>query len=100
LHGLNPKPEKGLLTIHISTQNNLIICTITDNGIGRKSSSEIKRTMPNTKHKSLGMKITEDRLKILNEIHNSNLNVKITDLENDKGESLGTQVVIYIPIIS
>ncbi len=100
LHGLNPKPEKGLLTIHISTQNNLIICTITDNGIGRKGSSEIKRTMPNTKHKSVGMKITEDRLKILNEIHNSNLNVKITDLENDKGESLGTQVVIYIPIIS
>jgi ligand-binding sensor domain-containing protein len=100
LHGLNPKPEKGFLTINISTQNNLIVCTITDNGIGRKQASEIKRTMPGNKHKSLGMKITEDRLKILNELHRSNLNIKIIDLEDDNGNSKGTQVVIYIPIIS
>lgn len=100
LHGLNPKPDQGLLKIHIATQNNLIICTITDNGIGRKRASEIKRTMPGRKHKSLGMKITEDRLKILNEIYRSNLNVKITDLEDEHGKALGTKVVLYIPIIS
>lgn len=100
LHGLNPKPDKGLLSIHISTKNNLIICTITDNGIGRKRAGEIKRTMPGRKHTSLGMKITEERLKILNEIYRSNLNVKITDLENEDGIPMGTKVVLHIPIIS
>lgn len=100
LHGLNPKQGKGFLNIHISTENNLIVCAIEDNGIGRKKAAEIKRTMPGNKHKSLGMKITEDRLKILNELHRSKLNIEIEDLEDASGNSQGTRVVIYIPIIS
>ncbi len=98
LHGLNPSPKKGKLIIHLSVKNNFLICTITDNGIGREKAAEIKRTMPAGKHKSLGMKITEDRLKILNEINNSQLSVIITDLK-DGNESKGTQVQLFIPII-
>ena len=54
--------------------------------------------MPFKKYKSLGMKITEDRLKILNEINNSRLSVTITDLEDDKHESLGTKVELFVPL--
>ena len=54
--------------------------------------------MPVAKHKSLGMKITEDRLKILNEINNSRLSVIITDLK-EEGRSVGTQVQLFIPLI-
>jgi sensor histidine kinase YesM len=97
LHGLNPKPEKGMLTITLTSENNFLICTIVDNGIGRKKSSEIKHTMPGTKHKSLGMKITEDRLRILNEVNNSKLSVNIIDLM--QGDvALGTKVELFIPI--
>jgi hypothetical protein len=98
LHGLNPKPGKGKLTITFTSENNFLICTITDNGIGREKSAEIKRTMPGSKHKSLGMQITEDRLKILNDVNNSKLSVTIKDLKDDAGHSLGTQVTLYIPI--
>ncbi|MBA2611042.1 MAG: histidine kinase [Bacteroidetes bacterium] len=98
LHGLNPSPKKGKLIIHLSAKNNFLICTITDNGIGREKAAEIKRTMPAAKHKSLGMKITEDRLKILNEINNSQLSVTITDLK-EGNESKGTQVQLFIPLI-
>lgn len=98
LHGLNPKPEKGLLTIHLSYKNNFLICTITDNGIGREKASQIKHTMPGKKHKSLGMKITEDRLRILNEVNNSALSVNISDLKDEKGYALGTKVELYIPL--
>jgi len=98
LHGLNPKPEKGKLTIAFTSKNNFIICTITDNGIGREKAAEIKRTMPVSKHKSLGMKITEDRLRILNEVNNSMLSVNITDLKDNKGNALGTKVELFIPI--
>ena len=98
LHGLNPMVAKGKLTIHLNSKNNFLICTIIDNGIGREKASEIKRTMPYTRHKSLGMKITEDRLKILNEITKSKLSVVIHDLKNEQGISLGTKVELFIPL--
>lgn len=98
LHGLNPKPDKGKLTIAFTSKNNFLICTITDNGIGREKSAEIKRTMPISKHKSLGMQITEDRLKILNDMNNSKLSVNITNLKDGNGNSLGTRVELYIPV--
>ncbi|MCW3078465.1 MAG: signal transduction histidine kinase, LytS [Bacteroidetes bacterium] len=98
LHGLNPKPTKGKLTIAFTSKNNFLICTITDNGIGREKAAEIKRTMPGNKHKSLGMQITEDRLKILNEVNNSRLSVTITDLKDSDNNSEGTKVELYIPL--
>jgi ligand-binding sensor domain-containing protein/two-component sensor histidine kinase len=99
LHGLTPRKEKGLLTIGIRNEEHFIICTIADNGIGRKRSAEIKRTMPGTKHKSFGMKITEERLRILNEISFSQHRVTITDLENEDGTAAGTKVELYVPIL-
>ncbi len=98
LHGLNPKPGKGKLTIAFTSRNNFLICTITDNGIGREKAAEIKRTMPVSKHKSLGMQITEDRLKILNDVNNSKLSVTITDLKDAQNSSLGTKVELYVPL--
>lgn len=98
LHGLNPKPVKGKLTISLSSENNFLICTIADNGIGRDRASEIRRTMPVRNHKSLGMKITEDRLKILNEINNSQLSVTITDLRDANDKPLGTKVELFVPL--
>ncbi len=99
LHGLTPRKEKGLLTIGIRNEEHFIICTITDNGIGRKRSAEIKRTMPGTKHKSFGMKITEERLRILNEISFSQHRVNIIDLENEDGTPGGTKVELYVPVL-
>ncbi len=98
LHGLNPRPQKGKLTIRLHSKNNFLICTITDDGIGRQKSAEIRRTMPYRKHKSLGMKITEDRLRILNDINNSQLSVTITDLKDDNDKPLGTRVELFVPL--
>jgi Fe2+ or Zn2+ uptake regulation protein len=54
---------------------------------------------PAARHKSLGMKITKDRVRILNTLLQSNLNVNIIDLYNDKKEPIGTQVDLFIPYI-
>ncbi|MBK9284579.1 MAG: histidine kinase [Sphingobacteriaceae bacterium] len=99
LHGLNPKPGKGKLSISFKSADNYLICIISDDGIGREKASEIKRTMPVSKHKSLGMKITEDRLRIMNDASNSPLSVEITDLKNEAGLACGTEVKIFIPIM-
>ncbi len=98
LHGLNPMEVKGKLTIMLNSKNNFLICTIMDNGIGREKSAEIKRTMPFIKHRSLGMKITEDRLKILNEINSSRLSVIITDLKDENNNPTGTKVELFVPL--
>jgi ligand-binding sensor domain-containing protein len=98
LHGLNPRPVKGKLTIRLYSKNNFLICTITDNGIGRQKAAEIRRTMPLKKHRSMGMKITEDRLRILNDANNSKLSVNITDLKDEQGNAAGTRVEIFVPL--
>ncbi len=97
LHGLNPKETKGHLKIDIFTKNNYIVCRITDDGIGRVKSGEIKRTTPGNLHKSLGMKITSERVRILNDINKSDLSVSVGDLIDTNGNTAGTIVEIYIP---
>jgi ligand-binding sensor domain-containing protein len=99
IHGLVPKKEKGKLDIEMKIENNFILCTINDNGIGRERSSESKANSVKRGHKSLGMKITRDRLELLNSVHNSSLSVNITDLYGDNGEAAGTKVEIFIPIV-
>ncbi|MEW6469727.1 MAG: two-component regulator propeller domain-containing protein [Bacteroidota bacterium] len=99
IHGLVPKKDKGKLDIAISLEDNFIVCVIQDNGIGRKRSMEMKEKSMKRGHKSFGMKITRDRLELLNSVRNSSLSVNITDLENENGEPLGTKVEIFIPIV-
>jgi hypothetical protein len=48
--------------------------------------------------KSVGMKLTEERLKILNESTHSFSSVKIVDLQNETGEASGTKVILQIPV--
>ncbi|MBC7865292.1 MAG: hypothetical protein IAF38_20115, partial [Bacteroidia bacterium] len=65
----------------------------------RKRAGEIKTSQKaSDQHRSLGMKITQDRLTLLNNINNSELSMKITDLFHENGDPAGTRVDIYIPI--
>ena len=99
LHGINPKEGNGRIDINIKLVNQFIKISIKDDGIGRDKSKAIQSLQPAARHKSLGMKITKDRVRILNTLHQSNLNVNIIDLYNDKNEAIGTQVDLFIPYV-
>jgi sensor histidine kinase YesM len=99
LHGINPKDGNGKIEITMKIVNQFIKISIADDGIGREKSKAIQSLQPAARHKSLGMKITKDRVRILNNIHQSNLNVNIIDLYNDKMEAIGTQVDLFIPYV-
>ncbi|MES2762889.1 MAG: two-component regulator propeller domain-containing protein [Bacteroidota bacterium] len=99
LHGINPKVGNGHIDIGIKVVNQFIKISIRDNGIGREKSKAVQSLQPAARHKSLGMKITKDRVRILNTIHQSNLNVNIIDLYNEKNEAIGTQVDVFIPYV-
>ena len=99
LHGINPKVGNGHIDISMKIVNQFIKISIKDDGIGREKSKSVQSLQPAARHKSLGMKITKDRVRILNTIHQSNLNVNIIDLYNEKNEAIGTQVDLFIPYI-
>jgi len=69
----------------------MLYCIIEDNGSGRKQeeTSENKKIQK----KSLGLKITQQRLNILNKINNTKAQVKILNLEQ------GTRVELRLPLL-
>jgi LytS/YehU family sensor histidine kinase len=96
-HGLMHKKEYGLLQIHFHLLNKeLLQVIIEDNGIGRKASAKMN-SWRNAHHKSLGMEVTQQRLDILNEIHNNGLRMTVEDVTED-AEETGTRITIYIPL--
>ena len=99
-HGLMHKQSgKGKLLVELKNIGNALICIIEDNGIGREMAQKIKERKNNIRKKSLGMKITRDRIELTNELYNTDTSVKIVDLINKAGESIGTRVIITIPIL-
>ena len=98
-HGLMPKKEKGagLITITIEQAKGKLMCLIEDNGIGREKSLQLQQKSV-FKRKSLGVKITEERLKLISKEVKQQL-VRIIDLKDTLGHALGTRVELYIPLI-
>jgi len=96
-HGIMLKEGKGKIEITFQLLNDHIKCTIEDNGIGRIKSQEIRSKQNLSTHESMGSTITQDRLEIINQINNSRLSLKITDLANELGLATGTRVELFIP---
>ncbi len=104
-HGLRSR-DKGILTVTFTLSeaededNEVILCVVEDNGIGREKAAALKMEDPQFQnHRSKGTRITEDRLSIL---HNSKdeLFVETIDLKDPStGEATGTRVEIQIPIM-
>jgi len=97
VHGLLPKEDNRTLDVLISQEKEHLLCTITDNGIGRDA-SKIMNEKRSSKHASAGMALTQKRLKILSE-GKGNFDVKIKDVHNPDG-SKGTEVKLVIPVIT
>ncbi|MCW3119665.1 MAG: tetratricopeptide repeat protein, partial [Chitinophagaceae bacterium] len=80
LHGLAPVDHNGLvLKITAKLDEDYIVYTIADNGIGRQKSASYKQ-QNKPLHASMGMQITEQRISIFNEQQNTNGEVSVTDL--------------------
>lgn len=97
-HGLLHKEADAKLSVIIKkTNENILQCTIEDNGIGRLKALEMKSKSANA-NKSLGMTLTEERINMLNQYTSLNASIEIVDLINNNGSTLGTKVVLKIPI--
>ncbi len=89
-HGLPELGNKGQLNVTFELDQQLLICTIMDNGIGREAAIE-KAKGKSKSHESAAIQVITDRLKMLNKGHTGN-SLDIQDLEN------GTAVVIKLVV--
>jgi len=94
-HGLMHKDGPGKLDIELGIENNILNCTITDNGIGRERAERIKSKSAE-KEKSMGLKITGDRLDLLNRERGIQTFYEIEDLKDEYGSATGTKVTVRI----
>jgi tetratricopeptide (TPR) repeat protein len=96
-HGLMHKEAGGRIDIHFDlvTNEQTLLITIKDNGVGRASAAALKSQTEST-HKSFGTKVTSERLDMINQIFKTGASVHTEDmLEN--GSVAGTLVTIKIP---
>ena len=97
-HGIMKKEEPGgRVELHLEREGDLLICWVTDDGIGRAKAAELAQKQLKT-HESLGMKITTDRVKNINQQLGTKMEVKIEDLTDNQGNPSGTRVILHIPI--
>lgn len=96
-HGLLHKKEQGMLHLRLGKDAQQLICSIKDNGVGRKAAGDF-RSKSATKQKPMGMRITEDRISLINRLYDTKAAVEIIDLHDEKGSPCGTQVNLCIPI--
>lgn len=92
-HGLRYKDEKGFLNIAFAKANNTLTVTITDNGIGRDKSKAIKTTHQK-KRSSKGLGNIDNRVALLNELHDAEITVNVSDA--GMTPDVGTKVVVTI----
>ncbi|MCD4747340.1 MAG: tetratricopeptide repeat protein [Bacteroidales bacterium] len=93
-HGIAKKENIGLIKINYFREHDVIKCIVADNGIGREANTHIQKK---NGWQSLGSKLTEERLELLNEKLAGNISIQINDLKDEDGLPEGTEVVLHIP---
>ena len=97
-HGLMHKESDDCqLQVKVFPKDSRLAIVVEDNGIGREMARQLKSKSA-TLHKSHGMKVTAERIKIINEIYQASATVVIEDLKGAKGEPAGTRVSLFLPL--
>lgn len=97
-HGLSNKIGDKILKINITKKaKDLISFEIVDNGIGRQRAQEIKANKV-SKQKSIGLKLTKERLDNFAKNLNKEIVMKFEDMYDNRHLAIGTKAIIIIPI--
>ena len=91
-HGIAGKNGEGHITIAIKKEGTMINCIVEDNGVGRWDKNDVNDLKNSSGKRSLGMKITKERIDIINKTKKTNAVVTVTDLEQ------GIRVEVKLPL--
>lgn len=97
IHGLsNRKDDGGNLNIIITREHENLICTVTDNGVGRTKAAAIK-AQKNVRYRSAALPNITERLSMLRNEQNINATLKVEDLYMGE-EPAGTKAILVLPL--
>ncbi|MEO0469898.1 MAG: histidine kinase [Bacteroidota bacterium] len=92
-HGLLPLKGVGRLKIVFSGTSGALICTIEDNGVGRKAA---QKNNTHRAHRSRGLSMIDERIHTLQRMGESRVEIETRDA-NPGAENPGTLVRVVIP---
>jgi two-component sensor histidine kinase len=92
---LVPKEGNGMIIVDFDVENDQLVCTITDNGIGITKSTAIKENSMKA-HKSMALEITKKRLEIMEATISKSAQIEIKELEENNIVK-GTRVTLRLP---
>jgi sensor histidine kinase YesM len=97
-HGVFHRTDrKGEILVSFGKEGGSLVCTVRDNGVGRKFSAE-KKEKENRQHVSRGLEIVNERLQVMRQHTPGNYGVKTEDLYEASGETAGTLVRVWLPL--
>lgn len=99
-HGLlHKKGDRKLQLSFLINSNDQLVCIVEDNGIGRAKAAAIKAgKMDAQSHESKGMRISQERIDLLQLQTHLNPEIKIEDLSDSNNEPSGTRVSVTLPL--
>lgn len=96
-HGLAAKEGTRELTVHFQATTTGLRCIVRDNGVGRSAEANVRvdgNGGAAGTHRSLGMELTNERLRLLTHRLQQRGSFAILDLKDNLGQATGTEVVI------
>ncbi len=97
VHGLCYLENGGRLLVSFTKEGDWLVCTVDDNGIGRKASKQIKARSGKT-HVSQGMELVKKRLALASSLHKKSFSAEVIDKTDADGKALGTLVILKFPL--
>jgi len=88
--------KKGFITILLKEEGKFIVCSVTDNGVGRRGSAKDGEN-PFSDNKSYGMDIVNRRLEAMSVHEEKESMLQIEDVDNPDGSAAGTKVTLRLP---
>ncbi|SIS99007.1 Tetratricopeptide repeat-containing protein [Zobellia uliginosa] len=86
-HGVALKKTMGQIDVSIKCQNQFLVCTVDDDGVGRH-----KNTAAQNGKTSMGLKITKNRLDIINQLKKERGSIRVFDKKE------GVRVELKLPL--
>lgn len=93
LHGITPSGKNGVIKIVLRVKNNMLHCSVTDNGIGLKAAASSNHDG----HQSTAIQNLRKRLDLLNRLYKTNATLEITEIY-DSGVTQGTTALLIFPL--
>jgi len=97
-HGLKSIGKSGLVSVRFLLQANNLVVEIEDNGIGLSGSKMLKSK--GSKHESMAMQITNERLEVIKRMTKKPTSLKVIDSHENSDQKSGVLIKIEIPIIT